>query len=118
MANLNYRFPPDRALEAAEARLRALVPQEFEFRVADRSAPGRVCADDPEVKRFIDRFHPRVSGKQGWTDVAQFTAAGVAAFNFGPGAPELAHQVDEYCELANLETACTQLTEFIAGSTS
>jgi succinyl-diaminopimelate desuccinylase len=117
VANLNYRFPPDRTLEAAEARLRALVPQDFEFRIADRAAPGRVCADDPEVQRFVERFRARVGGKQGWTDVAQFTAAGVAAFNFGPGVPELAHQVDESCELANLDRACDQLAAFVAGET-
>ena len=115
VANLNYRFPPNRALADAEARLRALVPQDFEFRIADRAAPGRVCADDAEVKDFIARFRSKVSGKQGWTDVAQFTAAGVAAFNFGPGVPELAHQQDESCELANLERACAQLEAFIAG---
>src|SRR2546426_3199421 len=34
-ANLNYRFPPDRTLEQAERRLRALVPEAFVFRVAD-----------------------------------------------------------------------------------
>jgi len=113
IANLNYRFPPDRTLAEAEARLRALVPQDFEFRIADRAAPGRVCADDPEVKRFAAKFHARVSGKQGWTDVSQFTAAGVAAFNFGPGVPELAHQVDESCELVNLDTACDWLARFI-----
>jgi succinyl-diaminopimelate desuccinylase len=115
IVNLNYRFPPDRTLAEAESRLRALVPQDFEFRIADRAAPGRVCADDPEVKAFVARFHTPVTGKQGWTDVSQFTAAGVAAFNFGPGVPELAHQVDESCELVNLEKACTQLERFIAG---
>ena len=118
VANLNYRFPPDRSLADAEARLRALVPQDFEFRIADRAAPGRVCADEPEVKAFIARSRAAVSGKQGWTDVAQFTAAGVAAFNFGPGVPELAHQVNESCELANLERACSQLEGWILGSPS
>lgn len=117
VANLNYRYPPDRTPAEAEARLRALVPPDFEFRLVDRAAPGRVCADHPEVKRFIERFHSKVTGKQGWTDVAQFTAAGVPAFNFGPGVPELAHQADEYCELANVDTACQQLQDFISGAT-
>ena len=113
VANLNYRFPPDRTLEQAEARLRALVPSEFEFRVVDRSAPGRVCGDAPEVLDFIKRFGAQVAGKQGWTDVAQFTAAGVTAFNFGPGVPELAHQSGEYCPVENLEVACRWLDQFI-----
>src|SRR6185295_22974 len=42
VANLNYRFPPDRTLDDAERRLRSLVPDDFEFRVVDRAPPGRV----------------------------------------------------------------------------
>jgi succinyl-diaminopimelate desuccinylase len=113
VANLNYRFPPDRTLEQAEKRLRALVPDEFSFRVVDRAAPGRVCADRPEVREFIDRFQLAVAGKQGWTDVAQFTAAGIPAFNFGPGIPELAHQVEEYCPIDNLGRAFECLADFL-----
>lgn len=113
--NLNYRFPPDRTLEQAEGRLRALVPAEFEFRVVDRSAPGKVCHDLAEVQEFVARFGAAMAGKQGWTDVAQFTAAGVPAFNFGPGIAELAHQQGEYCPIENLERAYRWLAEFLAG---
>jgi len=113
VANLNYRFPPDRTLETAERRLRALVPAEFECRVVDRAAPGQVCAEQPEVREFVRRFDAAVAGKQGWTDVAQFTAAGVPAFNFGPGIPELAHQAGEYCPVENLECAYRWLAEFL-----
>jgi succinyl-diaminopimelate desuccinylase len=112
-ANLNYRFPPDRTLEQAESRLRALVPAEFEFRVVDRAAPGRVCDDLPEVREFVTRFKADVAGKQGWTDVAQFTAAGVPAFNYGPGIAEQAHQAGEYCPIDNLERAYRALSEFL-----
>lgn len=115
VANLNYRFPPDRTIEQAEVRLRALVPEEFEFRVADAAAPGRVCADLAEVQEFVARFGASIAGKQGWTDVAQFTGAGVSAFNFGPGIPEQAHQVGEYCPLDNLDTAYRWLSEFLSG---
>ena len=45
--------------------------------------------------------------------VAQFTAAGVPAFNFGPGVPELAHQAGEYCPIENLERAYRWLAEFL-----
>lgn len=116
VVNLNYRFPPDRDLADAERRLRGLVPAEFGFTVVDRSEPGRVCADDPEVKAFVSRFGATVAGKQGWTDVAQFTAAGVPAFNFGPGIPELAHQVGEYCPIENLGRAYEWLSAFLAGA--
>jgi succinyl-diaminopimelate desuccinylase len=113
VVNLNFRFPPDRTLEQAEARLRALVPAEFEFTVVDRSAPGRVCHDLAEVREFVTRFGAKVTGKQGWTDVARFTSAGVPAFNFGPGIPEQAHQAGEYCPLENLDVAYRWLSDFL-----
>jgi succinyl-diaminopimelate desuccinylase len=113
VANLNYRFPPNRTLEEAESRLRSFVPAEFELSFVDRSPPGRVSADDPEVRAFVARAGGAVSGKQGWTDVARLTAAGIAAFNYGPGVPELAHQRDEYCPMANLEPAWRTLAGFL-----
>ncbi len=113
VANLNYRFTPDTTLAQAEQLLRALVPPEFEFEVADAAAAGQVCGDHPEVAAFARRFGAARAGKQGWTDVAQFTAAGVPAFNFGPGIPELCHQAGEYCPIENLGTAYRWLAEFL-----
>jgi succinyl-diaminopimelate desuccinylase len=115
MVNLNYRFPPDRSIAQAEGRLRALVPAEFAFEVVDRADAGKVCDDLPEVREFVERFGAKVAGKQGWTDVARFTAAGVPAFNFGPGIPEQAHQAGEYCPIENLEHAYRWLTAFLEG---
>jgi succinyl-diaminopimelate desuccinylase len=114
VANLNYRFPPGRSLEEAERALRALVPAEFECQIVDRAPAGEVCSDRPLVREFIERFRLPVAGKQGWTDVARFTAAGIPAFNFGPGVPEQAHQDDEYCPLANLLPAYDRLARFLA----
>ncbi|MFI5372952.1 MAG: succinyl-diaminopimelate desuccinylase, partial [Candidatus Eisenbacteria bacterium] len=53
VANLNYRFPPDRTVEEAERRVRALVPEGFAVRVVDVAPPGRVCLDEPEVSGFV-----------------------------------------------------------------
>ena len=113
VANLNYRFTPDRTLAEAERALRAMVPPEFECVIVDAAAPGKACGDHPEVLAFVRRFGAKVAGKQGWTDVAQFTGAGVPAFNFGPGVPELCHQAGEYCPISNLETATRWLAEFL-----
>ena len=113
VANLNYRFPPDRTVDDAERRVRALVPAEFETTIVDRASPGAVCSDHPEVAGFIRRFGAGTAGKQGWTDVAQFTGAGIPAFNFGPGIPELAHQVEEYCPIDNLGVAYEWLATFL-----
>ena len=113
VANLNYRFPPDRTIADAERRVRALVPAEFEARRVDASPPGRVCADVAEVREFVRASGAAVAGKQGWTDVARFTEAGIAAFNYGPGVAEMAHRRDEYCPLANLEPAYRHLAAFL-----
>jgi succinyl-diaminopimelate desuccinylase len=82
--------------------------------IVDAAPPGRACGDDPRVAEFIARFGTKLAGKQGWTDVARFTAAGIPAFNFGPGLPELCHQADEYCPLGNLEPSYRMLAEFLA----
>jgi len=114
VANLNYRFPPDRSVTDAERRVRALVPTEFEVVVVDVAPPGKMCGDHPLVAEFVARTGAKTAGKQGWTDVARFTEAGIPAFNFGPGVPELAHQRDEYCPIENLGTAYAWLREFLS----
>jgi succinyl-diaminopimelate desuccinylase len=113
VVNLNHRFPPDRTIEQAVARIRALVPQEFGFTVVDQAAPGGVCLDRPEVMEFVKRFGAKVAGKQGWTDVARFTSAGIPAFNFGPGLAELCHRADEKCPIENLGVAYDWLAAFL-----
>ena len=113
VANLNHRFPPDRTAAQAIARIRALVPEAFGFEVVDQAEPGLVCLDRPIVQQFVKRFGARVAGKQGWTDVARFTAAGVPAFNFGPGVAEMCHRADEYCPIANLGVAYEWLAAYL-----
>lgn len=114
VVNLNYRFPPDRTIADAERVIRSLVPSEFEVSIVDFAPPGTVCAGHPLVEEFAARFGAAKAGKQGWTDVARFTEAGITAFNFGPGIPELAHQREEYCPVSNLATAYTWLREFLS----
>ena len=113
VANLNYRFPPDRTVAEAERRIRSVVPSSFEVTIVDHAPPGKICAGDPLVAEFIRRFGAKTAGKQGWTDVARLTEAGIPAFNFGPGVPELAHQRDEYCPIENLGTSYRWLREFL-----
>ena len=114
VANLNHRYPPGRTPAEAEARLRAQVPAEFGFRVVDQAPPGLVCLDRPLVREFVERGGLGVGGKQGWTDVARFTAAGVPALNYGPGLPDLCHTADEYCPVANLARTYGHLARFLA----
>lgn len=114
VANVNHRFTPDRTVEQATARVRALVPEAFGFEVVDAAPAGAVCMDHPDVLAFVRRFGAKVAGKQGWTDVARFTAAGVPAFNFGPGLAELCHRADERCPVENLGRAYEWLAAFLS----
>lgn len=113
VVNLNHRFTPDRTSDEAIARLRARVPEGFEFTVVDAAPPGAVCLDHPEVAAFIRRFSLEVAGKQGWTDVARFTSVGVPAFNYGPGLAELCHRTDEHLPIANLAVVYEHLAAFL-----
>ena len=115
VVNLNHRFTPDTTVEQAERALRARVPAEFDFALVDHAPAGTVALDIPAVKDFVAMYGLQVAGKQGWTDVARFSAAGVPAFNFGPGVPEQAHQAGEYCPISNLEPAYRQLAGFLEG---
>ena len=114
LVNLNHRFAPHRTVEQETARLRTLIPGEFELKLRSSSPPGRVCLDDPLVQDFIAHTSAPVAGKQGWTDVARFTALGVAAFNYGPGLTEMCHRSDEYCPIANMGLALERLSSWLA----
>lgn len=118
VVNLNHRFPPDRSTDEAIARLRGLVPEAFGFEVVDQAPPGKLCVDDAIVQRFIRQTGATLAGKQGWTDVARFTAAGIPAFNYGPGIPDLCHRADEYCPIPNLMAVHDHLTTFLTRETA
>jgi succinyl-diaminopimelate desuccinylase len=114
VANLNHRFTPDTTVEQAIAHLRSLVPEAFGFTVVDQAAPGRVALDQPIVAEFVRRAGAKVGGKQGWTDVARFSAAGIPAFNYGPGLAELCHRTDEHCPIENLGVVHETLARFLS----
>ncbi|HEX5725136.1 MAG TPA: succinyl-diaminopimelate desuccinylase [Longimicrobiaceae bacterium] len=112
--NLNLRFAPGRTPEDAEAELRALVGEDAEVRVSDAAPSGAVHADHPLIAEWCRREGLRVLPKQAWTDVARFTAHGIPAVNFGPGETAQAHQADEWCSLASLESCYGALRRFFS----
>jgi succinyl-diaminopimelate desuccinylase len=114
VVNLNHRFTPDTTTEQATAKIRALVPQGFGFEVVDAAAPGLVALDQPIVVDFVRRTGAKVGGKQGWTDVARFTSAGIPAINYGPGLAELCHRADEHCPIENLGVVYDHLARFLS----
>ncbi|HXH88870.1 MAG TPA: succinyl-diaminopimelate desuccinylase [Gaiellaceae bacterium] len=115
-AHVNFRYAPDRSPESAERYLRSLVPAGADFVHAGDSPPARVVTDSPLVRRLQETGDLALEPKQAWTNVADFTARGIDAVNFGPGAPRYAHRRDEQVEIAALVTAFESLWKFVTGS--
>lgn len=103
--NLNHRFAPDTSLEQAQADVHALVepgPSGPRVEFTDLSPAAMPSASHPLVKRLIEVGVRGVEPKQAWTDVARFSALGIAAVNFGPGENKQAHQKNESTDLSLL----------------
>ena len=72
----------------------------FEVEFSD-SAPGaQPGLSHPAAAEFVAMVGREPLPKFGWTDVARFSALGVPAVNYGPGDPSVAHQREEYCDIA------------------
>ena len=56
----------------------------------------------------------RVAPKQAWTPVAEFSAQGLDAVNYGPGATRYAHRADERVEISELRRCYDALERFAA----
>jgi succinyl-diaminopimelate desuccinylase len=114
-ATVNFRYAPDRTPAEAEAHVRALFSRDVAVDVAGVAPPGAVVTDSVLVQRLLDIGARGLEAKLAWTNVADFTAAGIDAVNFGPGDPAFAHAADERVEIDALvhayETLRRLLTE-------
>ena len=104
-ALLNYRFAPDTTPEQAEAHVREILDGcDVDIAVVDSAAGALPGLESPVLRGLLDVLGEdiRIAGKQGWTDVARFTALGIPAVNFGPGDPLQCHTDDEHIAVADL----------------
>jgi len=109
--NVNYRFAPDRRPVEAVQRLHDVCAAADRVVVTDLAPAGSVDTDHPLFQRLIEHTGAPVLGKQGWTDVAQLSAAGVPAINFGPGETALAHKPGESVRISDLGWVYDSLLE-------
>ena len=94
VVTVNYRYAPSVSPAEAEAHVREVFDG-FDVVVTDNAGGARPGLHLPAAQAFVEALGVPVEAKQGWTDVARFSAMGVPAVNFGPGDPNLAHMDDE-----------------------
>ena len=115
--NVNYRFAPDRSPQSAIERLNQMCEVADRVEIADLAPAGSVDIDHPLFRALAGESGASVLGKQGWTDVAQLTGAGIPAINFGPGEPALAHKPGESVRIADLHWAYESLLAVLDAAT-
>lgn len=113
--NLNVRFAPGRTIDDALADVHSLVGDLADVHLLDAAPAGDVHLDHPLLVAWQRREGLELGPKQAWTDVARFTSAGIPAVNFGPGDTAQAHQADEWCSIASLESAYGSIHRFFTG---
>lgn len=110
---INYRFSPDKDTDAALAYVQAVLPG-HELHVRDIAEGARPGLDLPAARSFVTALDVPVGPKEGWTDVARFSALGVPAVNFGPGDPNLAHHDEERCPVEQITAAESAVLRWLA----
>lgn len=100
--NLNIRFAPGTDPQTLLEEVRRQAGPQATLQLKDVAPAGAVCHTHPALAPWIRERGLKVAPKQAWTDVAQLTARGYPAINFGPGEPAQAHQPDEWASEAAL----------------
>jgi len=117
VATVSFRYAPDRTPASARSYLEALVGDRAEVEITGDSPPGEVVVANPLVEALVGAGARGIEPKQAWTNVADFTARGVDAVNFGPGHTARAHRRDELVEIASLVHAYETLWRFLGAPT-
>ncbi|MVO83318.1 succinyl-diaminopimelate desuccinylase [Streptomyces sp. p1417] len=112
---VNFRYAPDRTPEEAEAFVRDYFADcgVEEFVVDDHTGGARPGLTHPAAAAFMAAVGGEARPKYGWTDVSRFSALGVPAVNYGPGAPLLAHKVDERVDVSLIPEAESRLRSWL-----
>lgn len=110
---VNLRFAPQWDADRAVSYLVDEVFAGLEVEIIDCSPGARPGLDRPAAAEFVRTLGLPVRAKQGWTDVARFSALGVPAVNFGPGESQFAHADNERCRVAQIRAAREALTRWL-----
>src|SRR5947209_5342309 len=112
---VNFRFAPDRSADAALRHVHDVFDGlDVRIEQTDSAAGALPGLSTPAAKSLVDAANGHVRAKYGWTDVARFAARGVAAVNYGPGDPNLAHTRDELVPVHQITDAVTMLRTYLS----
>jgi succinyl-diaminopimelate desuccinylase len=114
VATLSFRYAPDRTPAEAERHLESLVPATATLEIRSNAPSGGVVRESRFVDALVHAGARGVAPKLAWTNVADFTAHGIAALNFGPGDPAFAHRRDEQVQITSLVHAYETLHRFLS----
>ena len=115
VATVSFRYAPDRSSAEAVAHILDLFDGRAEVEITGDSPPGAVVTENPLVQLLLEAGARGIEPKQAWTNVADFTANGIDAVNFGPGHTAQAHRRDERVEISALVHAYETLWRFLSG---
>jgi succinyl-diaminopimelate desuccinylase len=112
VVTVNYRYAPDKDTEQALAHVRSVFDG-YDLTLGDAADGARPGLHLPAAQAFVAALGVPVNAKEGWTDVARFSALGVPAVNYGPGDPNLAHMDDEACPVEQYAAAEAALLRWL-----
>jgi succinyl-diaminopimelate desuccinylase len=113
---VNFRFAPDRSPDAALQHVHDVFDGlDVRIELTDSAVGALPGLSNPAAKDLIDAAGGQVRAKYGWTDVSRFAARGIAAVNYGPGDPNLAHTRDELVPIHQITDAVTLLRAYLSG---
>src|SRR5277367_5795976 len=112
---VNYRFAPDRSPEGALHHVHEVLDGlDVRIEQTDKAAGALPGLSNQAAKDLVDAAGGQVRAKYGWTDVSRFAARGIAAVNYGPGDPNLAHTRDELVPIHQITDAVTMLRGYLS----
>ncbi len=101
VVTVNYRFAPNKSGAEALAHVRELF-EGYAVELTDTADGARPGLHLAAAQAFVEALAVPVYAKEGWTDVARFSALSIPAVNFGPGDPTWAHHDQEHCPVQQL----------------
>jgi succinyl-diaminopimelate desuccinylase len=111
--NVHHVYGPSTDAHDSQDRLIALVDRVGAVRFEELSEPAAPNREHPLLQSLEGSGVRGVEARQTWTEVARFTALGIAAGTFGPGGERVAHTRHEWVDIQELVLARSILDRWL-----